>query len=157
MTYTVQIPAMSDAQIDNFWAKVQPTGFCWDWTAATNSAGYGLFNIKSAGTKLRAHRISYTLLVGPIAPELEIDHLCRNRRCVNPDHLEPVTGRVNRTRVHKTSRALPPWVTSGKSLTGACIRGHAYTEENTYTRKNGGYECRTCKAQAKTRARRAAA
>jgi hypothetical protein len=66
---------------------------CWIWQNAKNLAGYGVTTV--SGTSTRAHRAVYTMLVGPIDPGLQLDHLCRVRACVNPDHLEPVTCAVN--------------------------------------------------------------
>ena len=76
-----------------FWAKVDKTETCWLWTGG-QSAGYGRFGFKGR-PNLGAHRFAYELLVGPIPPGLDLDHLCRVRNCVNPDHLEPVTRREN--------------------------------------------------------------
>lgn len=114
---------------ERFWAKVQPTGFCWEWTAS-KAHGYGYFN----GS--RAHRFAYELLVGPIPDGLVIDHLCRNRGCVNPDHLEPVTQRENTMRGYSFSRL--------HARKTHCIRGHEFTPENTKTRSNGARICREC-------------
>lgn len=152
MTYTVPIAPLTETQTINFWAKVDPTGFCWNWMAGVCEWGYGQFNVNRTGKKLQAHRISYTTLVGPIPEGLELDHLCRNTSCVNPDHLEPVTRGENQRRIPALIRPghkhgwLPSWVTSGKNITGYCKHGHEYTEANTYTYKDGRTDCRTCKA-----------
>src|SRR5215471_9832391 len=69
-----------------------PNG-CWDWDGPKTENGYGL--VHHDWRRLRAHRAMYELLVGPIPAELTIDHLCRNRRCVNPAHMEPVTRAEN--------------------------------------------------------------
>jgi hypothetical protein len=74
---------------------VAPNG-CWVWRKATDPNGYGRFWFD--GRMLGAHRVSYQLLVGPVPEGLDLDHLCRNRRCVNPSHLEPVTRRTNLVR-----------------------------------------------------------
>lgn len=142
MVYTATIPTMTERQERNFWAKVSPTGFCWSWTASKCKQGYGNFSFGSTGQKFQAHRIAYTALVGTIQQGLELDHLCRNTSCVNPDHLEPVTGAENRRRMVTS----PTWITSGKNVTGYCKHGHEYTEENTYRYKDGRTDCRTCKA-----------
>jgi predicted DNA-binding transcriptional regulator AlpA len=73
---------------ERFWEKVEPTGFCWEWTAFKDRKGYGRFRVDDR--TMQAHRVAYELLVGPIPEGLHLDHLCRNTSCVNPDHLEPV-------------------------------------------------------------------
>ena len=138
---------LSDRQWGNLWKKVRPTGFCWEWTANRCRKGYGRFNL--GGKQQQAHRVVYEVLVGLIPEGLEIDHLCRNKACVNPDHLEPVTGSENMKRVP----GKPFWVFSGKHVTGFCRQGHEYTDENTYTYPDGRTECRTCKRAHKRRQR----
>jgi hypothetical protein len=87
--------------LSRFWAKVDvpfTPGSCWTWTAGRNGDGYGTFGfVKADGTRtaIGAHRLAYMALVGPIPEGTEIDHLCRNRACVRPDHLEAVSHRVN--------------------------------------------------------------
>lgn len=99
---------------------------CWEWMG-TVSMGYGIFRGK------KAYRMSYETFVGEIPNGLVIDHLCENRSCVNPYHLEPVT------RGENTRRA------SHKRIREVCPRGHAYDAENTYILpKSGGRVCRTC-------------
>lgn len=75
-----------------FWAKVEKTETCWNWTAVTNF-GYGLF--KAAGRPQAAHRISYLLTFGAIPEGLFVDHVCHNKRCVNPAHLRLATNKEN--------------------------------------------------------------
>jgi hypothetical protein len=118
--------------VDRFWRRVQKTATCWIWTGGTNK-GYG----KTHGRY--AHRRAYELLVGPIPPGLELDHLCAVPLCVNPDHLEPVTRTENIDR--RTARL-------GGSPT-SCSRGHEYTPENTYVYMRPGRNvpsrvCRAC-------------
>lgn len=87
---------------------------CWQWSALCDKAGYGYLAIRSV-PKL-AHRLSYETFVGPIPDGLHIDHLCRNRACVNPDHLEAVTPEENRRRANVQPRKTQPH----------CPRGHEY-------------------------------
>lgn len=113
---------------DRFWSKVDADGDCWVWTAARYHDGYGQFD------RFRAHRWAYERLVGPIPDGLQLDHLCRNRACVNPDHLEPVTNDENMARSPIHNRAKTH-----------CKRGHAFTPENTYLLpRDGGRKCRAC-------------
>src|SRR6185369_13442505 len=92
----ISIPAYSAAAQERFWSKVDASGDCWIWRGTDDGKGYGVMHL--GRTTTTAHRFAYTLLVGPIPPGLQIDHLCRNRACVNPDHMEPVTQRVNSLR-----------------------------------------------------------
>lgn len=90
---------------DRFWLKVEaatPEG-CWLWTGGTKAAGYGHFSVQRNGRwgKVLAHRFAYELLVGPIPPGLEADHVCGTPPCVNPAHIEPVTIAENRRRRDK--------------------------------------------------------
>lgn len=84
--------------------KVGPLGACWEWTGARNGNGYGRVHVRP-GKLAYAHRAVYALLVGPIPAGLDLDHLCRNRSCVNPLHLEPVTRGENLLRGETLTRA----------------------------------------------------
>ena len=96
---------------------------CWTWTSAHNGFGYGQISINDK-TYL-SHRISYQLYKGSIPDGLELDHLCSNNMCVNPDHLEPVTHTENMRRS-----------AINKKPTTHCKQGHEYTKENTYNSPN---------------------
>ncbi len=85
--------------------EINPETECWDWTASQNGLGYAKFHVQFKGGRERyGHRYSYHHFVGVIPASLELDHLCRNKRCVNPDHLEAVTGKVNVQRAHAARR-----------------------------------------------------
>jgi hypothetical protein len=136
---------------ERFIAKVLKTDTCWLWTGATTASGYGNIMVSSQGGKKTyraAHRVSYELLVGQIPGKLSLDHLCRNRRCVNPQHLEPVTQRVNLLR--------GVGLTATNASKEHCLRGHEYTPNNTvvWIDKRGSItrKCRTCR-RANERAR----
>lgn len=132
---------------ERFWSKVEPTGFCWLWKESTVK-GHGSFFLSRAEGKAYSHRWAYEHLVGPIPEGLELDHLCRVRHCVNPDHLEPVTRRENFLRGYA--------IGARSVREGKCRKGHEYTPENTYTRNDGrGRMCRTC-GRDRQNARRAA-
>lgn len=135
---------------DRFWPKVQKTDTCWLWTAAKNSSGYGTFSgdRQPDGTKPRlyAHRWAYETLRGPIPDGLHLDHLCRVRNCVRPDHLEPVTNRVNILRGTSFS--------ARNAKKTHCPRGHELAGENLVAAalRRGDRNCKTC-AQERERIR----
>lgn len=126
--------------VDYFWSIVDvghPLG-CWNWTGTRRADGYGYFR-RLPGTAL-VHRIAYKLLRGEIPAGQQLDHLCRNTSCVNPDHLEPVTAKVN------TLRGYAPCARQARRT--SCIRGHQFTPENTYTPPGDSKRyCRTCRRQ----------
>lgn len=113
---------------------------CWLWTGTWDSNGYGLLTAQRDRSRL-AHRNSYEYHVGPIPEGLQLDHLCRVHCCVNPAHLEPVTGKVN------VQRGLVPTLSRARAaLVTHCPKGHEYTKENTALRKArpGCRRCMTC-------------
>ena len=116
---------------------------CWQWIASKDKWGYGKFHLDKK--QRSAHRISYEHFVGPIPDGLEIDHLCRNRLCVNPQHLEPVTRRVN------TLRGTGPSANNARKT--RCQNGHEFTLQNTYMRSDGTRGCRRCNMEAVQRYR----
>ncbi|MFG2046124.1 HNH endonuclease signature motif containing protein [Micromonospora sp. NPDC048935] len=120
------VATVSPRVVQRFWVKVDTSGVCWEWIASVNSDGYGTFN-SGAGT-VGAHRFAWQLLVGPVPYQLELDHLCVNRRCVNPDHLEPVSRQENLRRM-------------GRSRSLYCLRGHRRSENRYFSGRPG---CRTC-------------
>jgi hypothetical protein len=108
--------------------KVSLVGGCWVWVGARSGNGYGAF--KHGSRTILAHRLVYEVVVGPIPRGLSLDHLCGNKACVNPAHLEPVTHRENMRR----------------ATSEVCKYGHAFTPRNTYVSNRGSRHCRACDA-----------
>lgn len=123
-----------------FWRYVEKTDTCWLWTAGRNIGGYGVMGNMPGRRPFtcQAHRVSYEIHKGPIPAELTIDHLCRVRHCVNPEHLEAVTFAEN------VRRGISPPAQNGRKT--HCVHGHEFTAENTYIRPDGDRGCRACGA-----------
>lgn len=124
-----------------FWAKVvvwqhtQFPGECWTWRGSLDPAGYGQTSRRSQ--ILKAHRRAWEALVGPIPDGLHLDHLCRNRACVRPAHLEPVTCREN------VLRGIGPSARNARKT--RCASGHRLSGSNLRITNRGGRECVDCR------------
>jgi len=121
---------------DKFWSKVnkQQDG-CWIWTGAKTYEDYGVVAVKTGYRKYKivcVHRWTWEQLYGPIETGLHLDHLCKVRLCVNPDHLEPVTPKENVRRSNRVSQR-----------PGFCKHDHDLAREG-YALKRGGVRCRAC-------------
>lgn len=130
-----------------FEEKVERVPFmeCWAWMGAKNQYGYG--RIDFGGERYSgAHRVAYQLYVGAIPSDKCIDHLCRNRWCVNPLHLEVVTNRENLMRGVGVSAA--------NAKKQVCPSGHEYSASNTYRTSQGRRHCRACHRSNQARYRR---
>jgi hypothetical protein len=121
----------------------EPMSGCWLWMGALQDNGYGSSCLN--GRQQNAHRVVYRVLRGEIPGGLVLDHKCRTRCCVNPDHLEPVTARMN------SQRGLGGARNAAKTH---CPKGHEYTPENTRVQRRGDVEMRSCRACERDSARK---
>lgn len=119
---------------DRFWRYVNAGAGCWNWLAAPDSKGYGRFTIRQV--RMAAHRFMYELMIGPIPDGLQLDHLCRNRMCVRPDHLEPVTQQEN---LHRGDG--PAGINHRKAH---CLHGHELHSFVASDRRHPRRRCREC-------------
>ena len=127
---------------ERLWRKVDKTAACWLWTAALDTNGYGQFSVPGKPRK-PAHKVVFEMLVEDVPRGLTLDHLCREKRCVNPSHLEIVTAAENTMRGNSMGAI-------NKAKTH-CKRGHAFTGHNLQdAKKNGkvvGRRCRQCSSE----------
>lgn len=125
---------------ERFWAKIQVTqDGCWEWTAYRDKDGYGSYRLGAANSKhWRVHRLTYSTFVRELAPGEQIDHLCRNRSCCNPQHLEPVSLRENVDRGEN-------YVSINRKKTH-CPQGHEYAGDNLRIKVSKGVQRRICRA-----------
>lgn len=125
---------------ERFWANVDKGGgpeACWPWLGRTHQ-GYGRSSLSGHNYQLGAHRVAWFWVHGSLPPQgMHLDHLCRNRRCVNTNHLEVVTPRENTMR--SANAAFKHYVSRT-----SCERGHPLEGENLAIRSGGGRKCRAC-------------
>jgi hypothetical protein len=130
--------SLQNAVLGDFWPHVKKGRSCWPWTGEKNWAGYGIvrMTVSGKGRKVLAHRVAYLLFRLTIPIGLTLDHLCRNRACVNPNHLQPVTNKENILRGEG--------ITAVNARKTHCVHGHAFTKANTYVTVRGFRHCRAC-------------
>jgi hypothetical protein len=114
--------------------KIETKDNCWIWTGNKNQDGYGM--VRLDGKTRSTHRVSYELFVSEIPVKLVIDHLCRNRDCVNPEHMELVTNHENILR--------GVGIAASNSQKTHCHRGHEFTNDNTFISGIGSRNCKMC-------------
>lgn len=139
MTPAKRFPRPHDL-LDRWLLRVEKDGHggCWRWTGKAYPRGYGAFYL-GGGRYMSAHRWGYQRLVEPVPDHLDMDHLCRNRWCVNPDHLEPVTHTENIRR----GEAAEANILRNQRRTH-CVHGHELSSENTTLRYSRGNPYRQC-------------
>ncbi len=142
---------MSSCNVDNVWKFIEfgteiPKGIlipkldtpCWNWIGHGNQGGYGRLRFNTE--MLLSHRFLYELFIGKIPNGKQLNHICRNRRCCNPEHLEPVTNQEN------VGRGLTPILKGWNAKKTHCANGHPYSKDNTILKSNNKRVCRICRS-----------
>ena len=139
-------PVLTEKDLKRLWSKVVKgpgENDCWGWTDVLSKDGYAYLGVDGRkGGKFLVHRLLYELMIGPIPEGKELDHLCRNRWCVRPDHQEPVTRQVHILRGET--------IVARNAVATHCPQGHPYDMFNTYWYK-GSRQCRRCKILGRAR------
>lgn len=131
------MPRRKTPPLERFCTFINAMGVCWEWTGRIHKdTGYGYFN-DGTSRRVLAHVFAWESLIGPVPAGLELDHRCRNRACVNPDHLEPVTHAENMARAIYPARHQTH-----------CKNGHPLSGENLRIETNGARRCRACRRAA---------
>jgi hypothetical protein len=131
---------LDEPEVTRFWSRVHRSSGCWEWMGSRTTAGYG--NTRLRGRNEYAHRISYRIANGPLEEGLVIDHLCRNRACVRPEHLEAVL------QLENVRRGAAPY----GAVRTTCRQGHDVTDPaNVYKSPRGDRRCRLCASERNTR------
>lgn len=132
---TLDMPIIKNPEL--VLSKIIATETCWNWAAAINKNGYGVICIKTDKKRTyKAHRIVMSIFGIEMIENTVIDHMCMNRKCVNPDHLRQVSLRVN--NIENSGSMAAKWIARDR-----CNKGHEYTEDNTFFRP--GKKARNCK------------
>lgn len=129
---------LTDKDVERLMSHISKSNDCWLWLGKPANTGYGQigFGKRSERVTRNAHRVVYELLVGEVPEGKQLDHLCRNRMCVNPAHLEPVTQKENLLR----GDTIP----AKNAVKTHCNRGHEFTDKNTYRYGSNQRMCRAC-------------
>lgn len=127
---------MQEDDIARLWTKVEKREGCWSFNAKPRLNGY--YHFYDGQRDRPAHRVVYELVKGEVSDELVLDHLCRNQLCVNPDHLEPVTNKIN------ILRGESPAARNARKT--HCLAGHTLSGTNLYLTRQGWRQCRQCRA-----------
>jgi hypothetical protein len=138
---------LNETAVRRFWAKVQKSDGCWNWTGAKDQHGYGDFRMGGrAMGSTRAHRVSWFLTFG-LSPKAHVLHHCDNPSCVRPDHLFLGDDLANMRDMSAKGRHHNQQKTH-------CPSGHPYSDENTYVDYCGRRRCRICTRAIANKSRR---